>query len=131
MNKKTLENLKKALLPNKNIAFAYLFGSRANNKQTPMSDTDVAVYLRNNVHLEDEKLNLLDSLTAHLKTENIDLVILNTAPLSLAARILKTRVVVIDRLPLIRHQYESLVMRKSFDFHTLESAILNRRYGVG
>ncbi len=131
MNKKALENLKKALTPNKNIVFAYLFGSQAINKQTALSDVDVAVYLRNNVHLEDEKLSLLDSLSAQLKTEDIDLVILNTAPISLAARVLKSRVVVIDRIPLIRHKYESLVMRESFDFYAMESAILNRRYDVG
>ncbi len=131
MDKQLLDNIKNALLPNKNVVFAYLFGSQTKTAQTPLSDVDVAVYLRDNVCFEEEKLRLLDSLTAHTKTEDIDLVVLNTASISLAGRILHSRIVLIDRKPPVRHKYESLIMRKSFDFFAFESAILNRRYKIG
>ena len=41
-----LEKLKKYLENNENIIFAYLFGSFAQNTQTPKSDIDIAVYLK-------------------------------------------------------------------------------------
>ncbi len=132
MNKKMLgENIKNALQPNDNIVFAYLFGSQTKEAPTPLSDVDVAVYLRDNVCFEDEKFRLLDLLSAQLETEKIDLVLLNTAPLSLAGRILESRIVLLDRNPPVRHKYESLVMRESFDFDIFESFILKRRYKVG
>ena len=74
---------------------------------------------------------IINILFLQLETENIDLVVLNTAPLSLAGRILKSRIVLLDRNPPVRHKYESLVMREAFDFHILESSILKRRYKVG
>ncbi len=63
-----------------------------------------------------------------LKTDEIDLVILNAAPISLRMRIQKTRRVIADNVPFARHAYESLTMRESFDFSVFEGKILERRF---
>ncbi len=66
-----------------------------------------------------------------LETDEIDLVILNEAPLTLKMKILESKTVVIDRSPPLRHGFESLVMREYFDFSVVENAILKRRFLSG
>jgi predicted nucleotidyltransferase len=62
------------------IKFAYLFGSQADGKTTSLSDTDIAVYLDRRMNPFTYRLKLMEILTKKLKSENIDLVVLNTAP---------------------------------------------------
>ena len=110
------------------VLFAYLFGSLAKGKPGPLSDIDIAVYLSTEHDLPERKLEILGRLNDILETDEVDLVVLNLAPLTLAIRILKNKQVIADKDPFFRHRYESLVMRKSFDFSVKESAILKRRF---
>jgi predicted nucleotidyltransferase len=112
----------------KDIQFGYLFGSFARNKATPLSDVDVAVYLSEDADPAEEKLDILGNLMDILQTDEVDLVILNKAPLSLKMKILESREVIADNNPFLRHRYESLTMREYFDFSFLEKGILKRRY---
>ena len=105
------------------VVFAYLFGSLAGGSPKPFSDVDVAVYLEDGENLSETKLKILDKLSDALLTENIDLVVLNTASLPLAINILKKNKLLVDKLPYVRHAFESLTMRKYFDFSIKESAI--------
>lgn len=61
------------------IKLAYLFGSRANGKVGPLSDYDFAFYLgeKDSEKRFDLKLELITKLSSLLKTEHIDVVILN------------------------------------------------------
>ena len=77
------------------------------------------------------KIDLLGKLIEILETDEIDLVILNTASLPLVARIIENKVIVVDKAPLFRHDYESLSLREYFDFSIKEMDILNRRYMLG
>lgn len=117
------------------ILFAYLFGSVASGRQHPFSDIDIdidiAVYLKDGTDYTEEKLSILGSLMDELHTDAIDLVICNTAPLTLQARIIRHKEILIDRQPHLRHRFESLVMQKYFDFAPFEEAILSRRFSVG
>jgi len=63
-----------------------------------------------------------------LQTDEIDLVVLNTAELPLKMNILKTKKVIVNNDPFTRHIFESLTMRQFFDFSMIESTILHRRY---
>ena len=65
---------------------------------------------------------------AILQIDEIDLVVLNTAELPLMMNILKTKKVLVDKDPHERHIFESMTMRKYFDFHVKESSILRRGY---
>ena len=110
------------------ILFAYLFGSLGKGKHFPLSDVDIAVYLKEPLDVPEKKMEILGVLIDILQTDEIDLVVLNNAPLPLKMRILESRKVVVDREPFLRHNYESLTMREYFDFSILEKQILNRRF---
>ena len=112
------------------IIFAYLFGSYAKEKQTHLSDIDIAVYIREKKGISDKKLKILMDLSKLLKTDDIDLVILNKAPISLLTKILAHKIILNDKSPTIRHSFESLNMRMGFDFSYLEKQILEQRFSI-
>ena len=113
------------------VIFAYLFGSLAKERHLPLSDVDIAVYLGEDVEIPGTKLEILGELIDVLQTDEIDLVVLNTAPLPLKMEILQNRKILVDNAPFIRHAYESLTMREYFDFSFIELSILKRRYVRG
>ncbi|MFZ0613609.1 MAG: nucleotidyltransferase domain-containing protein [Desulfobacterales bacterium] len=113
------------------VLFAYLFGSLATGVRQPSSDVDIAVYLEGHENFSETKLEILESLTDVLQTDEIDLVIFNTASLPLAMNILRKKRIIVDKQPFTRHLVESLTKRKYFDFSIKESAILRRRYMDG
>ena len=116
------------LRSDEDILFAYLFGSLAGKRPGPLSDVDLAVYLAEKVFIAEKKMEILGDLVNILKTDEIDLVVLNRAPLALSMKILENKKVIVDKVPFIRHRYESLTMRQYFDFSYKEKAILNRRF---
>jgi predicted nucleotidyltransferase len=110
------------------ILFAYLFGSLGRGKPLPLSDVDIAVYLEDPGNLQEKKMEILGGLIDILQTDEIDLVVLNSASLPLRMRILENKKIIADREPSLRHHYESLTMREYFDFSIKEKEILNRRF---
>lgn len=121
----------KVLSEDNNVIFAYLFGGLAKGKVEPLSDIDIAVYLKDTDILAEYKLMLFDKLTDALGTNELDLVILNTAPLSLTGRVLQKKEILVDKTPFQRHLYESVTLRKFFDFKIKEEMYFSRRYGIG
>ena len=116
------------LRADEDILFAYLFGSLARKKAGPLSDVDIAVYCRKGSSFPEKKLEILGNLASVLETDEIDLVVLNRAPLALRMKILENKRVIVDKAPSIRHRYESLTMRQYFDFSYKESFILRKRF---
>ena len=109
------------------ILFAYLFGGLARGKPQPLSDVDIAIYLRTGGKVAERKLEILGNLVTILQTDEIDLVLLNTTSLALVMNIVKARKIIVDKDPFSRHIFESVTMRKYFDFSIKESAMLQRR----
>lgn len=109
------------------VLFSYLFGSAASGKLHAMSDLDIAVYV-DGEDFSKKRMDILGGLIRALKTDEIDLVILNTATLPLKARIIGSRRLLSDRTPFVRHAFESAVIRSYLDFSKFESRILERRY---
>jgi uncharacterized protein len=112
-----------------NIVFAYLFGGLVRDQRKPLSDVDLGIYVKNIKRLN--YLSLFGKISQILGTDEIDLVILNSAPISFAGRILQKRKILIDKDPFLRHQYESRILREFFDFTINEKEILHGRYGIG
>ncbi|PMQ01781.1 MAG: hypothetical protein CBR30_03680 [Dictyoglomus sp. NZ13-RE01] len=132
------ENIEELILRAKNIlekhhnvVFAYLFGGLAKGRISPISDIDIAIYLLETENILETKLEILSLLIDALNTDEIDLVILNTAPLSLKARIIQNKKVLVDKDPSLRYSFESLTLREYFDFSVKERAIFKRRYNIG
>jgi len=124
-----LDLLTPLLTRDSRIIFAYIFGGLATGEQRPLSDVDIAVYLNNYVDKFEVKLDLIGELSDVLKTDEIDLVILNDAPISLVGRILKKKRLITDKQPFLRHAFESRSLREFFDFSRKEQDILFRRFG--
>jgi predicted nucleotidyltransferase len=126
-----LRTLGRALERCSGVVFAYLFGGAVAGRIKPLSDVDVAVYLDETVDPIEARLETIGVVTTHLGTDEVDLVVLNTAPTALTGRILQTRRVICDRDPFRRHRFESLALREFFDFQIFEHRLLARRYGAG
>lgn len=126
-----LPSVKEVLAEDRRIIFAYLFGGLASGKIAPLSDIDIAVYLSSMENLGEYKLDLFDRLSNALCADEIDLVILNAAPESIAGRVLQKKQLLADKEPFLRHDYESLTLRKFYDFSLKEAMILNKRYKIG
>jgi uncharacterized protein len=120
-----------ALEKDPRVLFAYLFGGLAGGEQKPLSDIDVALFLVETASLAEDKLDLFEKLSDLFGTAEIDLVILNSAPISLAGRILQKKQLLVDKEPFRRHRYESLTLREFFDFRIKEEAFFRLRYGIG
>ena len=110
------------------VIFAYLFGGLAKGGAKPLSDLDLAVFLAPGVVTGEAKLELSGALADLLGTDEFDLVVLNTSPLSLVGRILEKRRVITDKQPFVRHTFESRSMREFFDFRRREEDILRQRF---
>ena len=126
---KRLESLPFVLGAHELVVFAYLFGGLVKGQVRPLSDVDIAVFLSTTENLVEVKLELIGLISDYLGTDEFDLVILNDAPISLVGRILRQRRVLVDKNPPKRHQFESLMNRKFFDFSRKEEALLRQRFG--
>jgi len=109
------------LKSNPHIIFAYLFGSLAKGKQQPLSDVDIAVYLKQGASVVECKLAILGRLIDILQTDEIDLVVLNAVNLPLVINVLKSKKIIVDKEPFKRQLYskgdicmvdETLILRK-------------------
>ena len=103
------------------VKLAYRFGSLVERRAGPLSDVDLGVLLEESLSKHERfklHLKLLDGLTSILKTDRIDLVIMNDAPLSLRYEIIKSNYPL-----LVRDRSEQIALE-----HTILSQYLDRRY---
>lgn len=86
-----IDKLKHLFSTTDEIVLAYLFGSFAEGKTHKFSDVDVAVYVRD-LQKENEfdyKMDLIGELNNILRSDDVDLVVLNNAPPTLKNRIIR------------------------------------------
>jgi predicted nucleotidyltransferase len=99
------------------VMLAYLFGSTVRREANSLSDIDIAVLfddtlLQNDVF--DLQLELISELTGLLKTNNVDLVVLNDSPLLLTYNIIRNGVILKSDEPL-RIKFETKIMSRYLD----------------
>src|SRR4030042_3518249 len=112
-----IESLRRPLERDKNILFAYLYGSSITNPDLLESDIDVGVYLKpadlKEYVKKEEQLTTL--LISQLHTDKIDLRILNTLPLVLKYSVLRDGVLIFSRDEMERVDFETTVMISFFE----------------
>lgn len=112
------------------VVFAFLFGSQATGRMRPDSDVDVAVLLDDDVAPADylaASLRLARRLERTAAVGPVEaVVVLNVAPLRLAGRVLRDRIVVFSADEPARVRYESETLRRFIDFE-LHAAPLARQ----
>lgn len=109
---------------NLGVEFAYVFGSLGTDRATPRSDVDLAIYVSEATDPHLARLEASRIAAKHLGTDAIDLVLLNTAPVALAGRVLTSRRVIFDQRPFVRHNYESRTARLFQDFRLREHRLI-------
>lgn len=108
------------------VEFAYLFGSTPLGLSRPTSDIDIAVYLNIKPSLDNE-LNLHLFLVREMKTDEIDLVVLNTAKnIMLMDEIVRKGIVVYDGNPSLREKFELSVIHQGIDFKEQRKVLIGR-----
>lgn len=100
------------------VKLVYFFGSRATGKAGPLSDYDFAIFLDEKDFKKrfEIRLDLLDKLSRQLKTDNIDLSVLNDiqSP-ELKYSIIKDGRLIYTREP-FRILLEPKILNEYFDF---------------
>ena len=115
----TIKNLNDLFLKYPKVKLVYFFGSQAKNEAGPLSDYDFAFYLeeKDKKKLFDLKLDLISNLSQILKTNKIDVVILNEieSP-ELKYNIIKEGKLIYEIEP-YRLLIEPRILNDYFDFH--------------
>lgn len=109
--------LANALSSREDVVFAYLFGSQAKGRTHPRSDVDVAVWLREPYDRASfaQVLQVTGAATDALRRSDVDVVVLNEAPLPLAFEALRSGRLLFSKDEATRVQAESLLMRRYHD----------------
>lgn len=121
MDKRQLKSLESIFTAYPEVVLAYLFGSRASGKSGPLSDYDFAVYLeeKDKKRMFDIKLALMDKIGRILKTDKVDIVVLNLTE----SPELKYNIIARGRLIYEKEPYrvivEPKILNEYFDFRAL------------
>lgn len=103
------------------IKLAYLFGSRAAGKESPLSDYDFAVYLdtKDKARMYEIKIDAIVKIGRLLKTDRIDVVVLNlTDNPDLKYMIVKEGRLIYEKEP-FKVIVEPRILNEYFDFHKM------------
>ena len=118
--------LKKQLALDKDVIFAYIFGSYGIGKPNPLSDIDIAIYIANAKDTFKKKMKLIGKIISTLKTEEFDLVILNDAPMSLQFQVLKTGRLLFSKNDKVRINFAAKTYSLSCDYEPLKQIAIKR-----
>jgi hypothetical protein len=100
------------------VKLAYLYGSAAKGKAGKLSDVDIAVLFDDSLSKKERfklQLELIGDIAALLKTDKVDLVDINEAPLSLKFEIIKANCPVFVRDRMLKINFEQEVMSRYLD----------------
>lgn len=101
------------------VIFAYIFGSMVQETPYPAKDIDIAVFFQQG-SLEsyiDSRLSLYADICRALKTNDVDLVILNTTTnLMLMEEIVRNGDILYDKRPDLRMDFELKILHQVIDF---------------
>ena len=99
------------------VTLAYLFGSTVRGEANRLSDIDIAVLFDDTLLQKeafDLQLELIGELTGLLKTNKVDLVIINDSPLLLTYNIIREGIILKSDEP-VRVKFETKIMSRYLD----------------
>ena len=117
-----IKGIASRLKKRKNIIFAYIFGSFAQEEK--FSDIDIGVFVSEKI--SQEPLNYEFDLEEEIQSFThlpVDVRIINHAPLSFVYHVIKEGILIIDKDAGKRADFEGIIFKKYLDF-----AFFRRRY---
>lgn len=124
--KKELKQLKRYFSGRPDVLIAFLFGSQAKDTAGKISDWDIAVYFKpqgqGQVEWEEvdkdysQEYKIWDDLVDILKTDNVDLVVLNRAPSNIAASVVSEGIPIVIKDRKVFLDFVLLTMRQAEDY---------------
>lgn len=124
-----MSELKRFIEGQEGIVVAYLFGSCARGGTGPLSDVDVAVYLDEHLNKSerfDLRMRMINETSSILKTDRVDVVVMNDAPITLNHEIIKNGKVLVAKDAEKRVEMESKILSKYLDIIYYERRSLNQ-----
>lgn len=121
MNSRYLKKLNIIFKAYAEIKLVYFFGSKAINKGSYMSDYDFAIYLdtKDKKKIYEIKFELFDIISRLLKTDKVDIVILNSVESpELKYNIIKEGKLIYEKEP-FKIIVEPHILNEYFDFQSL------------
>lgn len=109
------------------LVSAYLFGSSAQGNMKPLSDIDIALLFDKTVEYKFIETNILIDAMRILGTEEIDLVVLNEAPLHLRYSILRNKRIIFCSDHIKRVNFETDSIMEYLDFRHIRQ-LYNREF---
>jgi predicted nucleotidyltransferase len=117
MDAQALKDELSSILPGlEGVCLVYLFGSQVEGKLGPMSDYDLAVLVDRAVDGRRIQARLAYELARVLKTEQVDVVLLNRASIELAYAIIAQGTLLYEQDVATRVEYEATVLSRYGDF---------------
>jgi predicted nucleotidyltransferase len=104
------------------VAAAYVFGSQASGRATPLSDVDVGLLLAHGRDPDAAVGRVTDALCRRLRTERIDVLSLTAASLPLRYRVVRDGVRVFRRDAAATERFEAETVLQYLDFKPLRDA---------
>lgn len=121
MDKKLIKQIIPVFENHPEVKLVYVFGSQATGNTGPLSDYDFAVYLdeKNSKKRFDIRLKLAGEISSKLKTDAVDVVVLNDIEQpELKFNIIKDSVLILEKEP-FKVLIEPKILMEYFDFHDL------------
>lgn len=116
------DRLKDMFAGDRKMDVLYLFGSYSKGKVSPISDVDFAVLISENIPESDyfqSRLHILADLMSAVKSSNIELVVLNAAPILLAFKVIASRNIIVENNASHRVHFEASVINRYLDLRPL------------
>lgn len=113
-----IDEVKAFLEGQESVRVAYLFGSLAKGRAGHLSDVDIAVLLDEHLDKQesfDLRLRLINGMSSILKTDRLDVVVMNNAPLLLNYNIIKEGRVLNSKDELERVTFETHILSRYLD----------------
>lgn len=111
----------------KHVSAVYIFGSQATGKAGAHSDIDIGILLDERLPEKkyfDAKIELIQTLSDFFKRDDIDIVIMNNAPIVLAMNIISEGKVIFAKDKAFRVAFECHIMRQYYDREHYEKIAL-------
>ncbi len=112
--------LRSALIDDRRVAYALLFGSAARGQSTPFSDVDVAVASRKGVRLEAGEIGEITARLEQAVGQRVDLVLLDEASAPLAYRVFREGRLLVENDRAARVERETRAILEYLDFKPVE-----------